>query len=145
MTHRWNPPRALRSAAILIALIAAAACGSTGTDAGNAAAIAGSWHYVGTQTSGDRIGYDGTLTITQPDGAGFTGNFDFISSTPQGARVEVNGIITGRASNGAIDFDLQLTNDTRRHVGNVTADSIKGTWANADLSSIGSFTMARIR
>lgn len=136
------PAAALRAIAI-VGLVAAAACGSAGTDVGNAAALEGAWHYVGTQTSGDRISYDGTVTVTQASGADFTGDFDASSSTPQGVVVRVNGVITGRADNGAIDFDLQLSSDTRRHVGRVKGDSITGTWANDDLSSIGSFTMAR--
>jgi hypothetical protein len=123
--------------------VGAASCGSSGTEPGTAASLIGSWHYVGAQTSGQRIAYDGIVTITKASGSGFTGDFNLQSSTPQGQVLQVNGVISGRASSTVVDFDLQFTDDVRRHVGDIAGDSITGSWANDDLSSIGSFTMVR--
>lgn len=131
---------------IVALLVLAIACaGATQTGTGDAAALEGTWHYTGVQTSGNRISYDGTVTITQTEGADFSGGLNAESSTPQGAVVQVNGVITGRMNGNTVDFDLQLGDEVRRHVGTVSAsgDSITGSWANQDVTAIGSFTLAR--
>jgi hypothetical protein len=140
----WRRSAAPWLAALLV--LAAACAGGTEPGVGAAAALEGTWHYTGVQTSGTRISYDGTVTIGEVHGSDFAGNFDAGSSTPEGNVIRVNGVVTGRVDGGVLDFDLQLTDDTRRHVGSLNAagDTVTGTWANADVSSLGSFKMARL-
>ena len=129
----------------LVALLCIVSCG--GTPAGpntTGVNLQGAWHYVGLQTSNSRVSYDGTLTMTQQTGTSFTGGLDARSTTPEGIVLQVNAVVSGRLlSATAVDFDVQFIDDTRRHVGTIKGDSIKGNWVNDDLSSLGSFTMAR--
>ena len=65
---------------------------------------------------------------------------------PQGNILRVNGVVSGRVpSNSLVDFDLEFPDDSRRHVGSIVGDTIKGSWASADLSLLGGFTAVRRR
>lgn len=131
---------------MLAALVFAAACTSPTDSTPTDVQLVGNWHYTAAQTSGPRVTYDGMLAITQQAGRTFSGGLDVQATSPQGTVMRVNGVVSGRVvSTSSVDFDLQLTDDVRRHVGSVVRDSIKGTWATADLSTIGAFTAVRIR
>jgi hypothetical protein len=131
-------------AAVVLAL-AAWGCGSAGDPGDDVGDLTGDWHYSGVQTAGTQIVYEGTLRVSRQSGATFSGELDVQSTTPQGTVARVRGVANGRAiSAEAVDFDLELTDDTRRHVGRIVLDSINGTWVNDDLSSVGSFTLVRL-
>jgi hypothetical protein len=119
-------------------------CGSL-TDQGSVDVnLVGTWHYMAAQTTGSRVTYDGTLTITQQQGRTFAGGLDAQAVVPQGNVLRVNGVVSGRIpSSSSVDFDLQFPDDTRRHVGSIAGDTIKGSWASADLSVLGGFTAVR--
>ena len=137
---------ALRLNLCLAALAMAAAC-TTPTDTGPTQVnLVGAWRYTGAQTSGTRVTYDGTLAITQQSGRTFSGGLDAQAVSAQGIVTRVNGVVSGRVLSGnSVDFDLQSTDDVRRHVGTVSADTLKGSWANGDLSLLGVFTAVRVR
>ena len=134
--------RALR----IVALSIAASCSSPTDTSPTTVQLTGNWHYTAAQTSGTRVTYDGMLMITQQSGRTFSGGLDVQAISPQGAVTRVNGVVSGRiVSTASVDFDLQLTDDVRRHVGTVVGDTIRGTWATADLATLGAFTAARVR
>jgi hypothetical protein len=121
-------------------------CGSLTDQGAVDVSLVGSWHYTAAQTTGNRVTYDGTLTITQQDGRTFAGGLDAQAVVPQGNVLRVNGVVSGRIpSNSSVDFDLEFPDDLRRHVGSIVGDTIKGSWASSDLSLLGGFTAVRKR
>ena len=137
---RWS------AAAMLGAAIAVAGCTTPTDTSPTNVQLTGSWRYTGVQTSGSRITYDGTLTLSQPSGRTFSGGLDAQAQDAQGIVTRVNGVVSGRVvAESSVDFDLQLPDEIRRHVGSVSADTIKGSWANSDLTSLGTFTAVRVR
>jgi hypothetical protein len=128
------------------AAIIASGCTGVSDPGATDVQLLGSWHYVAVQTTGNRVTYDGTLTITQQSGRTFIGGLDAQATVPQGGVVRVNGVVSGRVvSSGSVDFDLQFPDDIRRHVGAVTNDTISGSWATSDLTLLGAFTAVRVR
>lgn len=125
-------------------LAATAGCGSVTDQSPVDVRLVGTWHYMAAQTTGNRVTYDGTLTIDQQQGRAFAGGLDAQAVVPQGNVLRVNGVVSGRIpSSTSVDFDLQFPDDTRRHVGVLVGDTIKGSWASADLSLLGGFTAVR--
>ena len=134
-----------RLAGMLLALVTTA-CASITDQSPTSVDLVGRWHYTAAQTSGNRVTYDGTLTVTQQDGRTFSGGLDAQAVTALGAVLRVNGIASGRiVSDGSVDFDLQYPDDVRRHVGTIVADTLRGSWASADLTLLGSWMAVRIR
>lgn len=137
---------ALRLSLWLAALAVAAACTTPTDTSPTQVNLVGAWRYTGAQTSGARVTYNGTLAITQQSGRTFSGGLDAQAVSAQGIVTRVNGVVSGRVLSGnSVDFDLQSTDDVRRHVGTVSADTLKGSWANGDLSLLGVFTAVRVR
>lgn len=133
-----------RACAVVALALSAASCATTTAPGGSSVDIQGRWHYAGTQTTGSATAYDGTVTITAQSGSKFNGGFDAQASTPAGGVVRVSGIVAGvLVTTTSIDFDLDLGDDVRRHVGKIRGDTISGAWANDDLSSTGNFTMVK--
>ena len=130
----------------LAAFALAAACTTPTDTSPTELNLVGAWRYTGAQTSGQRVTYDGTLTISQQSGRTFSGGLDAQAVSAQGLVTRVNGVVSGRVlSTSSVDFDLQSIDDVRRHVGTVAADTLKGSWANGDLSLLGVFTAVRLR
>jgi hypothetical protein len=137
---------ARRTSQYFLALALLGGCASVTDASPTSVSLRGAWHYTAAQTTGTRVTYDGTLTITQQDGRVFSGGLDAQAVTAQGNVVRVNGVASGRiVSDGTVDFDLQFPDDTRRHVGNIVADTIRGSWASGDLTLLGSWQAVRIR
>ncbi|MGI8400686.1 MAG: hypothetical protein ACR2NS_03640 [Gemmatimonadaceae bacterium] len=107
----------------------------------------GTWKYTGVQTQPVRETLTGTLTITRESGASFQGRLDLVTTNEQSGQItNIGGLISGSESNGnLIDFDADLET-VRRHVGQIVADTITGTWigtaSNVNISS-GTFRVER--
>jgi hypothetical protein len=127
----------------------ALACTSPASPCGTGPApvdLVGSWHYEGTQSSPTTATLIGTLTITSQSGQDFYGTLDVTETDGSGPR-PLSGVVTGCAVDAtSVDFDAFLPG-ARRHLGTVTADSIKGTWVESGMggppSASGSFESAR--
>jgi hypothetical protein len=91
--------------------------------------LSGAWNYTGVQTSPVRATLTGTLTISRESGTSFQGRLDLISANEQtGQSTVLGGLVSGSESGAnVIDFDADL-DATRRHVGQIVADTITGTW-----------------
>lgn len=107
--------------------------------------LAGSWNYVGVQTGPIRENLSGTLTISTESGMSFQGRLDLIGVNPQtGQNRLLGGLVSGSESGSSvIDFDASLETTPRRHVGQIVADTIQGTWVGN--SSDGSMTSGTFR
>ena len=85
------------------------------------------------QTSPIRETLSGTLDISSESGTSFQGRLDVVSTNSQtGQMTALNGLVSGAESDGnVIDFDASLESTPRRHVGQLVADTISGTWVGS--------------
>jgi hypothetical protein len=109
----------------------------------------GTWSYAGVQTSPVRENLSGTLTISRESGTSFQGRLDVVATNTQTSQSTVlGGLVSGAESNDVIDFDADLETTPRRHVGQIVADTITGTWVGSTSSgttSSGTFRAERQR
>ena len=108
----------------------------------------GSWNYTGVQTSPVHEIITGMLTISRESGTSFQGRLDLVGVNSQTGQSRVlGGLVSGSESGtDVIDFDADLEATPRRHVGQIVADTVTGTWvgASADGSmSSGTFRVER--
>jgi len=105
----------------------------------------GTWHYRGDQTVPVRETLDGTLEITRESGTSFQGRLDLVGVNSQTQQQRLlNGVVSGsEIGTDVIDFDADLET-TRRHVGQIVADTITGTWISSDgTMASGTFRLER--
>jgi hypothetical protein len=91
--------------------------------------LSGAWKYTGVQTVPVRATLSGTLTISRESGTSFQGRLDLISANQQTGQSSVlGGLVSGSETGTDVaDFDANL-DVVRRHVGQIVADTITGTW-----------------
>ncbi|MFL5487963.1 MAG: hypothetical protein ACJ8AJ_05695 [Gemmatimonadaceae bacterium] len=118
-----------RAFAIALALTASACLKSTEPQP-SVLDLNGSWSYTGVQTSPVRETLSGTLTISRESGTSFQGQVDLVGLNSQtGESRLLSGLVSGSASGSdVIDFDADVDGTPRRHVGQIVADTIAGTW-----------------
>jgi hypothetical protein len=112
------------------------------------AQLSGSWNYTGVQTGPVQETLSGTLTISRESGASFQGRLDLVGVNSQSGQARVlGGLVSGSESaTDIIDFDADLESSPRRHVGNIVADTITGTWIGSSpdgTMSSGTFRVER--
>lgn len=92
----------------------------------------GAWTYTAIQTQPVRENLSGTLTVSRESGSTFQGRLDVVSINEQtGQNVVLGGLVSGsQAATDVIDFDADLET-VRRHVGQIVADTITGSWIGA--------------
>jgi hypothetical protein len=113
----------------------------------SALGLNGSWNYTGVQTGPVRETLTGTLTISRESGTSFQGRLDLVGVNEQtGQSRLLGGLVSGSESGtDVIDFDADLET-TRRHVGQIVADTIIGTWIGSSAGgtmSSGTFRVER--
>jgi hypothetical protein len=108
----------------------------------------GTWSYTGVQTGPVQETLSGTLTISRESGASFQGRLDLVGLNPQSGQTRVlGGLVSGSESaTYVVDFDADLESSPRRHVGQIVADTITGTWIGSSpdgTMSSGTFRVER--
>ena len=108
----------------------------------------GSWNYTGVQSGPVQETLTGTLTISRESGASFQGRLYLERFNPQsGLTTVVEGQVSGSESaTNVVDFDADLESSPRRHVGQIVADTITGTWIGSSpdgTMSSGTFRVER--
>jgi len=105
----------------------------------------GTWSYTGVQTSPIRENLSGTLTISRESGTSFQGRLDLIATNTQtGQSTVLGGLVSGAESGSdVVDFDADVETTPRRHVGQIVADTISGTWVGS--SSTGTVSSGTFR
>lgn len=108
----------------------------------------GTWSYTGVQTGPVPEILAGTLTISRESGTSFQGRLDVVGTNSQTGQTRVmSGLVSGSESaTDVIDFDANLETTPRRHVGQIVADTITGTWvgeASNGVMSSGTFRVER--
>lgn len=124
----FAPRRVARSTRIAAALLATACLSSTSPQPSQIQLI-GTWAYTGIQTQPVRENLAGTLTISRESGSSFQGRLDVVAANEQSGQTTVlGGLVSGSQSGtDVIDFDADLQT-VRRHVGQIVADTITGSW-----------------
>jgi len=107
----------------------------------------GIWKYTGVQTQPVRETLAGTLTVSRESGSSFQGRLDVVTTDEQSGQTTVLGGSLSGAESGVnvIDFDANLET-VRRHVGQIVADTITGTWIGSSADgamSSGTFRVER--
>jgi hypothetical protein len=99
----------------------------------------GTWRYTGIQTGEPAATLSGTLTISNQSGSSFQGQLDIVAVDMRtGQSTPLSGLVSGaQSSSSVIDFDARLE-VLRRHVGQLLADTISGTW----ISEVGAGTVS---
>ena len=108
--------------------------------------LSGSWNYTGVQTVPVQEALTGTLTISRESGTSFQGQLNLVGVNSQTQQQRLlNGVVSGAESGtDVIDFDADLLEATpRRHVGQIVADTITGTWVGS--SSDGTMSSGTFR
>ena len=140
----------MRRAFLAVGLLALSACLKSTEPQPSLLQLNGTWTYTGVQTSPNPENLSGTLTISRESGTSFQGRLDVVATNSQtGQSTVLGGLVSGAESNGdVIDFDADLEATPRRHVGQIVADTITGTWVgssgNGSMSS-GTFRVERQR
>ena len=109
--------------------------------------LSGSWNYTGVQTGPVRETLTGTLTISRESGTSFQGQLHLVGVNSQTELSRLlDGLVSGSESGDVIDFDADLEATPRRHVGQIVADTIAGTWVGSSSDgtmSSGTFRVVR--
>jgi hypothetical protein len=93
----------------------------------------GSWNYTGVQTVPVQETLTGTLIISRESGTSFQGQLNLVgvNSQTQQQRILSGSISGSESGTDVIDFDANLETTPRRHVGQIVADTITGTWVSS--------------
>src|SRR4029077_16357537 len=108
----------------------------------------GSWNSTGGQPRPVGETLSGTLTISRESGTSFQGQLNLVAVNSQ-TQVQrlLNGVVSGAESGtDVIYFDANLEATPRRHVGQIVADTLTGTWvgsASDGTMSSGTFRVER--
>lgn len=144
--------RSRRSAALVCALMGVlllSACLKSTEPQPSLIQLSGSWNYTGTQTVPVRETLTGTLIISRESGTSFQGQLNLVgvNSQTQQQRILSGSVSGSESGTDVVDFDANLADETtaRRHVGQIVADTITGTWvSSADgAMSSGTFRVER--
>jgi hypothetical protein len=110
--------------------------------------LAGTWKYTGVQTGPVREDLSGTLAISLESGSSFQGRLDLVAVNSQTRQSTVySGAVSGAEASNIVDFDANLET-RRRHVGQLVADTIAGTWVGTlpdGTMNSGTFRVERVR
>lgn len=136
------------AATVIAASLSPSACLKSTEPQPSTLQLSGTWSYTGLQTSPVTETLVGTLTVSRESGTSFQGRLDLVGTNSQSGQTRVlGGLVSGSESSGnVIDFDADLETTPRRHVGEIVADTITGTWvgegSNGSMSS-GTFRVER--
>lgn len=109
--------------------------------------LTGDWTYTGVQTGPVREILTGQLRILGESGTSFQGTLNVVGvNEATGESRVMTGSVSGSGEGGVIDFDANLETSARRHVGQIVADTITGTWvgpSSGGIMSSGTFRAQR--
>jgi len=99
--------------------------------------LAGDWSYTGVQTGPVREILSGDLRINGESGTSFQGTLSLEGvNEATGESRMMSGSVSGSGEGRVIDFDANVESTGRRHVGQILADTITGTWVGSTSGGI---------
>ena len=93
--------------------------------------LTGDWTYTGVQTGAVRENLAGQLRILSESGTSFQGRLEIVGTNDAGESRVMTGVVSGSGQGEAVDFDAHVEAGARRHVGQVVADTMSGTWVGS--------------
>jgi hypothetical protein len=140
----------VRLSAFLVMAVAVAACVPPTTEPAGVTPLEGLWDLNGQSASGSGGAVQGTWTVRSTSAVGFAGSYDVIEATSGGGQRRLTGAVTGRmVSATTTEFDVIVIGSTRRHIGTLRADTVRGSWFDVSQSgaveATGSFRAIRRR
>jgi len=139
--------RPVTTALVLMSCVLTSACLKSTEPQPSVLQLNGNWNFTGVQSGPVTETLTGTLTISRESGTSFQGRLDLVAVNSQTGESRVlGGLVSGAASGTVIDFDANLETAPRRHVGQLVADTISGTWvgpASSGGMSSGTFRVER--
>lgn len=139
--------RALTGSLVLAGAVLMSGCLKSTEPQPSLLQLNGTWNYTGIQTGPVRETLTGTLTISRESGTSFQGRLDLVAVNSQTGQSRVlGGLVSGSESSDVVDFDADVESNPRRHVGQIVADTISGTWvgsASDGTMSSGTFRVER--
>jgi hypothetical protein len=140
--------RRVIGAAGLVAVSMVSACLSSTGPQPSLIQLAGTWNYTGIQTSPVREALSGTLQISSESGTSFQGRVDLVGLNQANQSRVLGGLVSGsELGTDIVDFEASVETTPRRHVGQLVADTISGTWigiAPDGAKSSGTFRVERV-
>jgi outer membrane biogenesis lipoprotein LolB len=114
------------------------------TDAtADVADLRGTWRFTGEQTA-PALTMTGSLVIESQSGDMVTGRLSWEEQAVGGGTRLDGGSVTGRVIGWTdVDFDVLLASGERRHVGRLSADTVRGAWVQLSTSASGEFVAVR--
>jgi hypothetical protein len=118
---------------VLVGILVLSACLKSTEPQPSLLQLNGSWNYTGIQTVPVRETLTGTLIISRESGTSFQGQLNLIgvNSQTQQQRILSGSVSGSESGTDVIDFDANLETTPRRHVGQIVADTITGTWVSS--------------
>jgi hypothetical protein len=121
--------------AALVGVLSLSACLKSTEPQPSLLQLNGSWKYTGVQTVPVPETLSGTLIISRESGTSFQGQLNLVgvNSQTQQQRILSGSVSGSESGTDVIDFDANLASETtaRRHVGQIVADTITGTWVSS--------------
>ncbi len=142
--------RSLIGAVLMVTAASLSACLQSTAPQASVLNLNGSWNYSGVQTAPVRENLTGTLSVSRESGTSFQGRVDLVGvNTQTGMSRIFGGLVSGSApGSNVIDFDASVETAPRRHVGQIVADTIAGTWVGSapdGTMSSGTFRLERAK
>jgi hypothetical protein len=132
---------------MLLALSLTSACLSSTGPQPSLIQLKGDWKYTGVQRSPVVETLTGTVKISSESGTSFQGQVSLIGLNQAGQSRILPGTISGsQLGVDVIDFDVIVETVPRRHIGQIVADTIAGTWIGSapdGTTSSGTFRLER--
>jgi hypothetical protein len=131
----------------LVSVLALSACLKSTEPQPSLLQLNGSWNYTGVQTVPVPETLTGTLIISRESGTSFQGQLNLVgvNSQTQQQRLLSGSVSGSESGTDVIDFDANLETTPRRHVGQIVADTITGTWVSSADGTMSSGTFKVVR
>ena len=148
-TATASRPRAIARSFLLAGAFIGTACLKSTEPQPSVLQLNGDWNYTGVQAGPVRETLTGTLTISLESGTSFQGRLHLDATNElTGQNTFLDGLVSGAASGtNVIDFDANF-DTVRRHVGQILADTITGSWIgtapDGTTMSSGTFRVERV-
>lgn len=131
MTRTFSSSLVRAACLSLITTLVAGGCLSSTEAQPGLQQLTGEWSYTGVQSGAIRENLAGQLRILSESGTTFQGRLDVVGTNDAGDSRVMTGVVSGSTESDVVDFDAHVEAVARRHVGQVVADTITGTWVGS--------------